>query len=67
MKAFWQSILAAAIGGAATTVANVLVDPHVISEPSKLGTIAGAGALIGVAGLLKQSPVTPAAPKDVKE
>lgn len=59
MKSFWQTLLAAAIGGAATTLASALTDPHTLHEPSKLGPVAGAGAIIGVAGLLKQSPVQP--------
>lgn len=64
MKPFWQALLAAAIGGAATALASALTDPHVMQEPKKLGPIAAAGAVIGIGGLFKQSPVSP---KDGKQ
>jgi hypothetical protein len=54
-KDFFSGIAVAAISGAAATSAQAVADPA--SGTKALGTAAAAGAIIGVAGWLKQSPV----------
>jgi hypothetical protein len=54
-KKFLEGLAVAAIGGAATTAAQVVVTPDL--KPGAISTAAAAGAIIGVAGWLKQSPV----------
>lgn len=62
-KALLHGIVGAAIGGAATTVTSVLSDPlHV--DFHHLGPVAGAGAIIGIAALFRQSPLSPSPPTD---
>ena len=57
-KIWAKNLLAAAIGGSANVVALLVVDPLRFSGDWKaLGTAAGIGALIAVAGYLKQSPL----------
>jgi hypothetical protein len=60
-KLFLQSLAAAAIGGAATSVTQVVADPgH--TDFTHMGPVAGVGALVGVLGFLKQSPAPPPPP-----
>jgi hypothetical protein len=67
-KALFQSIAAAAIGGAITATADAAIDPSVLQNPERLGTVAAAGALVGVAALWKEKPKkTPKAPKKPKQ
>jgi len=57
----WQNWLkglaAAAIGGAATSVTLLIVDPAHFTEVGKLATICGVNALLNAAMYLKQSPI----------
>lgn len=58
VKLWAKNLVAAAIGGAANVVCLLVVDPVRFSGDWKaLGTAAGIGALIAVAGYLKQSPL----------
>jgi predicted oxidoreductase len=59
MKTWLKSLAAAAIGGAATALSTMVVDPsHFnLADLHKLGAVAGAGAVIGVLSYLKQSPL----------
>lgn len=60
-KSWIHSIVAAAIGGAASALGAVLVDPSVFNFTlagwENIGKIALAGAIIPVLALLKQSPL----------
>jgi len=57
-KVWAKGVLAAAIGGAANVVTVIIVDPtRFTGDWAALGTAAGVGALIAVAGYLKQSPL----------
>jgi hypothetical protein len=68
-KKFIEGLAVAAISGAATTAAQAVTTPD--ASGGAITTAAGVGALIGIAGWLKQSPIKskakkPAAPpKDV--
>ncbi len=54
MKAFWQAVLAAAIGGGVTGLAAALSEAK--PTAAKVGVAAGAGAAVAVAALFKSSP-----------
>jgi hypothetical protein len=58
MKTFWQSVLAALIGGAATGAASFVTSGGAWTGKN-VGGAAIAGALVGVGGLLKSSPLSP--------
>lgn len=55
-KLWLQSLGAAAIGGAATAVANTIAEPELMQKPSDLVTFAAVGATIGALGYLKTHP-----------
>lgn len=59
-KLWIRSLGAAAIGGAATAVANTITEPELLQKPTDLITFAGVGAAIGALGYLKTHPETPA-------
>lgn len=59
MNTWLKGLIAAAIGGAAGTLATVVSDAEHATDIKKIGISAGAGALIAVAGYLKQSPLNP--------
>lgn len=66
MNPWLHSLLVAAIGGAATSVVQVLADPSVLFAPGglkRLGATALAGALVAIVAFLKQSPVPPGSVK----
>lgn len=56
-KSFLKTLAAAAIGGAVTSTAEAITttDP----DFTKLGPVAAAGAIVGAAGYLVQSPRPP--------
>lgn len=58
-KVFLKGLFSAALGSAATTGAQVASNPAVIESGNyeQVGWTALAGALVGVAAYLKQSPV----------
>jgi hypothetical protein len=62
-KAFLKTLAAAAISGAITTTASVYSDPTAVVDPATLCPIAIAGAIVGAAGYLSQSPRPPKAKK----
>lgn len=61
MATWLQSLIAALIGGAVVALSGILVSPDTIDfTPAglkKMGLLAAGGALIGVVGFLKQSPI----------
>jgi len=60
-KSFLQSIAAAAIGGAATSLTQCFTDPSHL-DLNHIGPVAGAGALVGVLAYLKTPPTPPTPP-----
>jgi hypothetical protein len=55
-----KGLVAAAIGGAANAVTMLIVDPQQFNFTdglSKLGSVAGVGALLSVAMYLQKSPI----------
>lgn len=69
---FFEGLTVAAISGAATTAAQVVTTPD--ASGKAITTAASVGALIGIAGWLKQSPIKSKAkkpsatpPKDVNQ
>ncbi len=61
--AWFYGLMAGVVGGAANTIAAVLVDPVAFNfnDLSKLGKLALAGAVISLVLYLKQSPLPPKA------
>ena len=60
MNIWLHGLLAAFIGGAVNSLSVILVDPvgfNFSTGLRKLASVAGAGALIGVIGYLKKSPL----------
>jgi hypothetical protein len=53
-RSFWQGLVAAIIGGAATGGAHALSEGQL--NPKTIGASAGVGALIAVAALFKHAP-----------
>ena len=66
MKIFLHSLIAALVGGAATSLTTALSDPTIWDHPGRLGTIGLSGALIGVLALLKASPLQQPPPPQLK-
>jgi len=62
LKLWLKGLVAAIIGGAATSTAGIITDPSMLTSAGmkKLGITALAGALVGIAAYFKQSPITPA-------
>lgn len=55
-----HGLVAALVGGAVNAISVILVDPvefNFSTGLGKLASVAGAGALIGVVGYLKKSPL----------
>lgn len=63
MQVWLKGLLAAMLAGAASAVAAMMIDyEHFNLEHLKhLGIVAAVGAIMGVAGYLKQSPIPPSA------
>lgn len=59
MKTFLKSLAAAAVGGAAASIAHSQATGN--TDPKQLGITAAVGAAIAVAHYLLESPVKPAA------
>lgn len=59
MKTFLKSLAAAAIGGAAASIAHAQTTGN--TDPKQLGITAAVGAVVAVAHYLLESPVKPAA------
>lgn len=60
MNIWLYGLLAALIGGAVNSLSVILVDPigfNLSTGLGKLASVAGVGALIGVVGYLKKSPL----------
>jgi hypothetical protein len=62
MNIFLQIIGAAFTGAAVTMAAVAASDPQAVTDKNKIGPLAITGAIIGVGGLLKKSPISPPAP-----
>ncbi len=64
-KNWWKGLGAAVVSGAAAAVAATFTSPELFDLTTQAGLlavakVAGAGAAIGLAGYLKQSPLPPA-------
>jgi len=60
MNGWIKGLLAAAIGGAANTIAVVIVDPvnfNLVTGAGKVATVAAVGAIMSAAAYLKKSPI----------
>jgi hypothetical protein len=61
MATWLQGLIAALISGAVAALGGILVSPETIDFTSaglkKMGFLAAGGALIGLVGFLKQSPL----------
>jgi hypothetical protein len=57
MNIWAKSVIAAAISGAAAALGSAVLDPTHLGDWPHLRAIAVGGALIGVIGYLKKSPV----------
>jgi hypothetical protein len=66
MKTWVKGFLAAAVGGAATSVTHVLSSPGAV-QPKQLGIGAGVGALVTVAAYLARSPIATDSTPPAKE
>lgn len=64
-----KGLLAAAVSGAASAAGSMVLDPDHFNaaNPKHLGLIAAIGAVMGVGGYLKQSPLPPTAPDAVSD
>jgi len=60
MKLFFKALAAAAVGGAATAIAQASATGN--HDPKSLGIAAAVGAVIAVSHYLAESPVTKPAP-----
>jgi hypothetical protein len=56
-KKFLEGLAVAAIGGAVTYGAEAITTPN--ASKTAITSAAGAGALVGIAAWLKQSPIKP--------
>jgi len=54
VRAFWKTLLAAAVGGAATAIAGTNIDPTMSWK--QLGASAGIGALVAIVHLFQAKP-----------